>query len=372
MSNVFDLYEKVKPHYEKAFPTLTILARNEFKEIAHIKTTDMNKNYMFNDKISSKFYDALGFQKNTLAALISQYVKSTNNFDSLDANNIMLQFLMRYALQKGNSVVMRYAFEIFTYKIYYPVWNIYFKYGIDIPSFEYFKTTLNSKFYLARVNTIYDAVDAIANKYLETYEKIITSKDEQEFLRMPVNMKTRLNQFVKQIMSEYTEYLKTNKVHLNAAIEIDNEGDEEGVFSTQSTNNNQQDVEYKNRLSHALMHTDLEHSALQQQATAFKKSTLKDVEMIYHKILKNYYYNEFLSSLFIDYRTKTVDIKSSKTILDWIINCKKNNITPEIAMLDKVIFEEIPEYKSLTKTELAEKRCITVILLYRFLLKALR
>lgn len=366
--NVFDLYNLIKPMISRSQSSLNELLRSEFKDIQHIKTTSINKNYMFNDQISNKFYNALGISKENLRSLINKYVTSTKNFDSLDPNNIMLMFLMRYGFETGQNVLVKMAYEIFLYKNFYPIFTNYFKYGVDESAFEYFKSTLNSKYELSKQENLYATVDVIGKRNFDKYSEFLYKNSEKDFLLIPVNTKTRLNQFVKELMKVYKPFIEKNKVHLNASRDLEDE--EGGTFNDQMYNNNSIDHEFKNRINLFVIHNELPEMFLRKIASGMNKSTLEDVKDIYHNIIMNKDLVDKIADIFIDNRIKNVPIEDKSVINKWILEVSKHKPEDYVLEIDKMIEKYTPELDISQKSSLIEKRKIFILLVYLIILKS--
>lgn len=359
------LYDKLKPMIEKNQRQLTHLAEKEYKDIQFNKTTSMNKNYMFNDSISNNFYHTLGISKEGLRQLISQHVKSTNNFDSLDPNNLMLIFIIRYALSHNLHKLAEMTYEIFVYKIFYPVFTNYFKYGIDENAFEYFKSTLSLKFEISKEENIYAVIDNIGKRNFIKYKNSFTSNTEKDLLLLPVNLKTRINQVIKNIMSAYTKYLNTNKVYVNASRDIENEDGD--IFNDQTSNNNNKLVEYKNRLKLFLIHNDIHENLLVALSKSCEKITLNDIQYLYKNVIKNPEYKDKLIDHFVENLNPEYEINDIKILSKIIPETEKYK--PDLFMqeIDKILYRVIPNLNTLPKKDLTERRKALIFILFLIL-----
>lgn len=365
--SVFVLYKEIEPIIASKYHDLMYLVRKEYSDIQHIKTTSINKNYMFNDQISNQFYSIINISKENFRSLINKYVKTTKNFDSLDPNNIMLLFLMRYSLNKGNENNLKMIYEIFLYKNFYPIFNNYFKYGVDESAFEYFKTTLSSKYELSKQENLYATVDIIGKRNLIKYLPSIVGNSEKDFLLLPVNTKTRLNQFVKELMRAYKPFIEKNKVHLNASRDLE---DEEGtIYNDQFSNNNKNSLEYKNILSLSIINNEISDNIINYISNITKRNSKDDIKHIYTNIIKNDLYKEKLIDIFIENLDHRFGIDDSRIIKGWVEEINKHKPDVAVKELDKIIISEYPELMNKQKIDLVEKRKIIIFLLFIILRK---
>lgn len=369
MSGVFSLYELVKPNYKKSYDILTSITRQEYQDIQHNKLSSINKNYMLNDQISNKFYNALGITKENLRSLINKYITSTKNFDSLDPNNIMLMFLMRYSNEVRNETMFYMVYEIFLYKNFYPIFTKYFKYGVDESAFEYFKSTLGSKYELSKQESLYATVDVIGKRNIEKYKPSIIGNSEKDFLLLPVNTKTRLNQFTKELMKAYMPFIEKNKVHLNASRELEDE--EGGTFNDQTSNNNKLSHDYKNKLLFSIMHDSIPQQLRYNLLNNLKKSTKEDIDKVYNNIIMNKYISDDLINIFVENTPKNRPIEDKQSITFWMEELNKHKPDDYVLQLDKYIEKYTPELDISQKSLLIEKRKMIILMLYMLLLKNL-
>lgn len=369
MRTIFDLYKALIPNIKNEEQSLKKLIEIEYNDIQYIKTTSMNKNYMFNDSISVKFYNLLKLNKEDFRKLILSVVKSTSNFDSLDPNNMLLMFLMRYFKALHDIKYLKMVYEIFLYKLYYPLFNTYFKYGVDESAFEYFVSTLSTKFEITKQDNIYKALDQLGRKNLETYSIYLEKEDEKSFLLLPVNTKSRINQFLKEIMKYYVVFIEKNKIHINAS--RDHEDDERGSFNDQIRNDNQVFHEYKNRLKMSILHDDLPPVMRKNILKLFKKSTEHDIEFIYNYLKYKDTDIDKISDVFVDNIDKSKDFNDSRQIHFLFDEAGKFKDTEFTIALDKILHNMGDAYKETPKSELVEKRKILILILHLFLLKAM-
>lgn len=365
--SVFNLYDKMEPLIASAQVELNKLVRTQYKDIQYIKTTSINKNYMFNDSISNEFYKALGINKETLRSSINKYITSTKNFDSLDPNNILLLFIMRFGMKTGQNVLVKLTYEIFLYKNFYPIFTNYFKYGVDESAFEYFKSQLNNKYELAKQDSLYDALDAIGKRNFDKYSPFIASHSEKDFLLIPVNTKTRINQFIKELMRAYMPFIEKNKVHLNASRDLESE--EYGTFNDQTYNNNMISQEYKNKYMFFIIHNDLPESLFKTIASSFKFNNEDDVKEIYKNIIKNKETSEKVVNIFVDNIDKNLHIDDKRIIQNLFLEANKHKASDYMIELDNYIKSNIKDIDESKKSILIEKRKILLILVYLIILR---
>lgn len=370
MATIFDIYDNLKDKIRHSETEIKKLLNLEYNDIQYNKTTSMNKNYMFNDIISNKFYNALNITKDILRSLIINNIKSTSNFDSLDPNNILLLFLMRYFKEKHEFNYVTMAYEIFLYKLYYPIFVNYFKYGVDESAFEYFITTLSTKYEITKQDNIYKALDQLGKRNYEKYSSFITSNDERNFLLIPVNTKTRINQFIKELMKAYKPFIETNKIHINASRDLEDE--ESGTYSDQSTTNNQILNEYKNRLKTSILHDEIPKQIRYNMLKLFKKSDQHDIDIIYNLIKDKKINSSHVIDVFVNNIKLNTEYNDRNMIHDLFENASKFKETEFTKELDAILFNYVDSYKNLPKAELVEKRKILLLLIYLFLLKAMK
>lgn len=370
MHKIFEIYNGIKDRIAHAENEIKRLLSIEYNDIQYNKTTSMNKNYMFNDSISVNFYNALNLTKERLREIITKNIKSTSNFDSLDPNNILLLFLMRYFKEKHEFNYVTMAYEIFLYKLYYPIFVNYFKYGVDESAFEYFITTLSTKYEITKQDNIYKALDQLGKRNYDKYSPFITGNNEHNFLLIPVNTKTRINQFIKELMRAYKPFIETNKIHINASRDLEDE--ESGTYSDQLTTNNQLLNEYKNRLKTIILHDELPKQIRYNMLKLFKKSNHHDIDIIY-SLIKD---KDTNIANIIDIFVNNIKLNTTHTdrnmIQELFEDASKFKETPFTKDLDDILFSYIESYKTLPKAELVEKRKILILLIYLFLLKAMK
>lgn len=367
--DIFRVYNIIKPLIAKREKEFKVIINKEFKTIQQIKTTSMNENYLFNDVISAQFYRLLDMDKLTFKKIIDANVKCTNNYDSKDANNVLLLLLGRYALETKQDLLYHVMIQMLAYKIYFPVFTKYFKFGVDESAFKYFANTLPKKFDIARFENIYGVVDdkakAVAGKYIDD----VRGKNAAKLLLIPVHIKTRLNQFFKQLLGAYKRFIQTNKIHLNSSRDLENE--EGDTFNDQGRNNNSLDLEYKNRLHLALIHMELPDNMKYSILHRFHRSSKNDVDLIY-KLIKHDDEIDNICKIFIEMRDQSVRVDDKSIILKWDVELGKYSESEVNDRIDALLFKYIPEYAKLEKKALIEKRKIFITLIYCFFIKAIK
>ena len=94
--NIFDAYNIIKPIFKSKIKDLKYLISVEYKSIQHIKHTSYSDNYMFNDRISEKFYNSLGMSKTDFKNIIDNNIDKNKfkNYRMSDPNNKLFQFLI--------------------------------------------------------------------------------------------------------------------------------------------------------------------------------------------------------------------------------------------------------------------------------------
>ena len=369
--DVFDLYKMIKVLIHKHEHELKKLINKEYKDIQYIKTTSMNENYMFNDSISNNFYKTIGLTKDQLKQLISQYVTITNNYDSLDANNILLLFLIRYGLENNDHMFTLATYEIFAYKLYYPIFNTYFPHGVDENAFAYFKSSIGDRSDLTKFDTIYGVIDKLAHGAFNTYKKDIMGKSDKHFLLLPVHLKTRYNQSLKGIMQKYTPFIANNKVYLNSSRELESKDEDDESYTDQNRNNNNAYYEQKNKLAFALIHRDIPHIYIESLKHKFQKISGPEIYEIYGKIIKNKDIADSLSSAYIEYGpSNNIEVDSIKFYNEWFnqVGSYQSNLQQEV--LDKFIINHLSDVNINNKKEMVERRRIILTMLYLLIKQA--
>ena len=374
--NIFEAYNIIKPIFKSKLNDLKYLISIEYKNIQHIKHTNYSDNYMFNDRISEKFYNALGMSKTDFKNIIDNNIDKNKfkNYRMSDPNNMLFQFLMRYGYEINNEILVLTSYEIYGYKLFYSDFVKYFRYGIDESKFKMFTSTLSNKFYLGKpnINTIYDAIDEIMRINLNTYKKDIQGNNEKLFLDFPEAIRTRINNFLNKTYNEYSQFLKKKTLFLNASIDIENKEDESS-FNTQTLNDNSESNNFKNQLELLLIQSsDLNHHILDSiiNYNIFKHKNCKVdkdfVYNIYHKIIKNNSFHKRIAEVFIENKPEGISISNKLKILSYWLSLTNTRTNNSINELDSLIFKAIPEYETLDKTVLYDVRKILLFLIFEY------
>lgn len=147
--------------------------------------------------------------------------------------HILLSFFIREGVKLKDEQFTRTSIMFLTLSMYSSLQFKYFQYAPNENCMDYTINNLSNKFIIKKVGTLYRALEHTALTCHETYEKDLLRGNDIDIKNYVMNLRTRLNNFIKAIAKEY-KFNLDNKKYLNKESDSMGESDEEENYRTTS------------------------------------------------------------------------------------------------------------------------------------------
>lgn len=342
--------------------SLSLKINNSFKDNSNIvKIQRTIKNYIdqnseilydsgpnlrlfFSDEEREFVFDTTGIKSNEITELIKKIDDIDERWTIVTPFNILITMMIRVSEMKKNTNLSNLMIMSLTLSLYSSLHFKYFKFLPNKQAMDYAINNMTNKYLIKKYGVLYKALEHIAMKNHETYASSLIKGNDIDIKNYIMNLRTRLNNFLKIITDEYLNSVRDKK-YLN----IESESrDEENYIET--SNISLQMEKLVNLASNKFVSTNINSKFARVAANActVHPGTL---EMALRTLKENETYNvtdlirRILKIYFLDKSNSFDSIKTNRFLPYMLKIYSKSNIKDEdIASMKKLLDQFLLKY----------------------------
>jgi len=358
------MYDKYVSNFKKADKEIIKICQDEIKNfIDYTASNTICKRYIFSLNIYDNIMKVAGIDKEEFSNMIKNN-KFKNTWEVInDYSNVLLLLIIKFYKEENSKNKFNLVLNLLTFKLYSNLHIKYFKFGCQDSVMSFTLSTLNKYFLLGQTEG--DLIKALMLTSLssnEKYENNLKSEDEKIFADYLLNLRTRINQLVQNLATEYYK-VYNEKLYLNAnATVYDEEGNEvSGLFN----NDSQNIIKIKNQLKTYITRVGMDINIIDKINNITEVKT-QVVQKMFLKIMQNHNNTDYLIDSLISSLNVNATICDKNFILNSIqfLNSKydDNKFKPAV---DAILSKEIEEYRTLSSSNSKSrfKRAIAIMFL---------
>lgn len=260
-----DILHGRKEFFDKFyFRIVTNLTRNErklFKAIALyrdknvdlLSTAYMTNYTVFGANDWNVIYDASGLDKNEVddeiktmkKFIVAQckakgYTSPASLFENFTPFRLILLFMMRYYMEKGDRQKLEYICSYMAYSMFYTVFHNFFRYGVRKETMIYTVNNLSNKHKLKQLGSVDALLTYGVSKCVDSYKKRIMDATDLDCIYVVQQFKSRLTGYLREIANRYFENDAKKEAIFQSSDRLDTEEGAEFVERDSSMGNVEQ------------------------------------------------------------------------------------------------------------------------------------
>ena len=186
------------------------------------KYMDKNSDVLYDIGLASKLlflesdkeiiYEVCNLDKNLIKKTLkeSEYIKSSWRILNEPLNTASV-LILRYLAENKLLKELQLFITFYACYFYTSLHHKYLPYGANENVIAFTINNLTNKYKIKELGSLYKALEAIVMKSHETYEKELLRGNDADLAKYVASLKTRLNDFVKNIKNEYTKNYKDKR-----------------------------------------------------------------------------------------------------------------------------------------------------------------
>jgi len=188
-------------------------------------SSGLEKQPIFKMKFQNDVYNALGVTENRVIAAVSSSEVIKNEWKVFsNPIYIAITMLIRYFVKKKNAKLTEASYMLLTGILYSAIYKVYFPIGVAKNEvMTYTINNLSNKFDIKKLGSLLESLKKLSSNNHENSVNFLIKDDDLEIFKYPMNLRTRINAFVKRIKNEFDQNYKKGKY-----INIDKEEIEHG------------------------------------------------------------------------------------------------------------------------------------------------
>lgn len=302
----------------------------KFIDVNNETLYDIGPNYrlFIDDKDRGYLFEITGITETELKNIFKTINDIDEKWTIITPFNILSTLMIRECVLSKKTKLSNLLIMHLTLSLYSSLQFKYFKYLPNRAAMEYTINNMTNKYLIKKYGVLYKALEHIAIKSHEKYEKDLIRGNDLDIKNYIMNLRTRLNNFMKIIASEYMINL-SNKKYLNTS---EDSRDEENYVET--SNLSLKIEQYVLGISNkfygssinpkfvriAASMCSVHAQTLDQSMNAIKIANNKDASLLIRYILKIYFNNS----------QNSLDSAKSKRFMQYMLQIySKSNIKDE-------------------------------------------
>ena len=171
------------------------------------------KNILFTDTIKNELMTAFGLTNDVVKKAMLKSRDIINDAKVINPFNISCALALKYGLEKKNKDLINNLTFLLTMSFYPSVYSKYYQYDPNKTVMEYVVANLSNKYKLKKIGLLNYLIE-MGKTCLDNHTANLLKGDDKAFVKLINDIKSRLNQFMKNIRNEFDIAYKNNKAIL--------------------------------------------------------------------------------------------------------------------------------------------------------------
>lgn len=172
----------------------------------------LHEKLLFLNSDKEAIYNATGLDQQTIKKAIAKsvYIKESWRILNEPLNTASILAIRYFTINKKQTELKLFL-TYYSFYFYSSLYHKYLPYGANESIMAYTVNNLSNKFKLKQLGSLYKTIEQIVLKCHETYEKDLIRGEDGDLAKYVSGLKSRLNDFMKNIKNEYTKNHKDNR-----------------------------------------------------------------------------------------------------------------------------------------------------------------
>lgn len=180
------------------------------------------KNMLFTDSIKNEMMEAFGLTNQIVKDAMLRSKDIINEAQVINPFNISCALALKFGIENRKNDLINNVLFLLTMSFYPSVYTKYYKYDPNKTVMEYVVANLSNKYKLKQIGFLNYLIE-MGKTCLENHRTNLVKGDDKSFVKLINDIKSRLNQFMKNIRNEFDIAYKNNKAILTFTTDFSGE-----------------------------------------------------------------------------------------------------------------------------------------------------